>query len=211
MHAWHEKEKFAQFSEALWPFMARSSVKHTGRIQEGARIHRQAESQQPSCIPRDFWLSRSVCWHSSTPLTFSLTPYQNVFLSHTPPALGPFPFTPHEILVQLFPLVVRFDRRVPLHTLFFLIFWFLCCIFVSYLTLERWKQILKIHNCHAMAKTVFAQNTQDPFHAFTLRKWIYKKHKFKQSVCMKCEIKLYTRNIASEHILFGAESLNRPK
>lgn len=60
-------------------------------------------------------------------------------------------------------------------------------------------------------KTVFAQNTQDPFHAFTLRKWIYKKHKFKQSVCMKCEIKLYTRNIASEHILFGAESLNRPK
>lgn len=38
-----------------------------------------------------------------------------------------------------------------------------------------------------------------------------KKHTFKQSVCMKCEIKLYTRNIASEHILFGAESLNRPK
>ncbi len=61
---------------------------------EGARIHREAQSRQPSWIPRDLCLSRSVCWHSPTPLTFSLTPYQNVFLSHTPLTLAPLIFPP---------------------------------------------------------------------------------------------------------------------
>lgn len=97
MHVWREREKFAQFTEALRPFMARLSVKHTGRIQRGRRergFTGRLRVRSRSWIPRDFWLSRSVCWHSLTPLTFSLTPYQNVFLSHTPLTLAPLLFPP---------------------------------------------------------------------------------------------------------------------
>lgn len=112
MHVWREKEEFAQLSEALRPFIARLSVKHRGKVQwgeKGARILGEAVRQQLSWFPSDFWLSHSVCWHSSTPLTFSLTPYQNVFLSHTPLTLAPLAPPSHTILVQLFHLVVGFD------------------------------------------------------------------------------------------------------
>lgn len=83
------EEKFAQLTEASRPFLAGLPVKHTGRGSKRARLQRGS-------LPGDSCLSRSVCWHSLTPLTFSLNPYQNVFLSHTPveEALQPTPPPP---------------------------------------------------------------------------------------------------------------------
>lgn len=97
------KHRDPSWSGCQWSIQAKDP---TGR--DWARIHGEWDSD-----PGDPRLSRSVCWHSLTPLTFSLTLYQNVFLSHTPPAESPQPPpTSSKILVQLFHLVVRSDIRV---------------------------------------------------------------------------------------------------
>lgn len=66
-----ESKKFAQLTGASRPFMAGLKLERPGSGSSGAR---------PLGDPS---LSRSVCWQSLTPLTFSLSPYQNVFFSPT--------------------------------------------------------------------------------------------------------------------------------
>ena len=85
--------------------------------QEGARIHREAESQQPSRIPQRF-LAVSLCLLTlSYSIDFFINPLSKCFsLPHStdisPSPFFFFSFHPHKILVQLFHLVVRSDMRV---------------------------------------------------------------------------------------------------
>lgn len=140
MHAWPGERGVCS---AHW-----SVVTLRGQVASEAYEEDSLGGGGPSAIPGDFWLSRSVCWHSPTSLTFSLTPYQNVFLSHTPLTSVPLLSPSHRILDQLFHLVVRSDMRTFWHRLVlssgcFSIFllssptisidsltvtaWFLCC------------------------------------------------------------------------------------
>lgn len=78
------KHRDPSWSGCQWSIEAKDP---TGR--DWARIHGEWDS-----VPGEPRLSRSVCWHSLTPLTFSLTLYQNASLSHAPPAESPQPPQP---------------------------------------------------------------------------------------------------------------------
>lgn len=84
--------------------------------QEGARIHREAESPQPKLNPQRF-LAVSLCLLTlSYSIDFFINPLSKCFSLPHSTDISPTPFFPplYMILVQLFHLVVTSDKRVSL-------------------------------------------------------------------------------------------------